>query len=49
MFQKTIGLTKDELGGQIVKEFVALGPTINIYLVNDLCVVEKKATSKKRC
>lgn len=31
----------------MIKEFVALGPTMNIYLANDLCVVQKKATSKK--
>lgn len=33
----------------MIKEFVALGPTMNIYLANDLCVVQKKATSKKKC
>lgn len=38
---------KDELGGRIVKEFVALIPMMFNYLTNDSCV-NKKVKGKKK-
>ena len=48
MNKKLIGLMKDELGGKIVKEFVALRPKTYSYLTND-CEEDKKAKRTKRC
>ena len=40
--EKVIGLMKDELGGKIKKEFVALRPKTDAYLTDD-CEEDKKA------
>ena len=44
---KVMGLMKNELGGRIVKEFVALIPMMFNYLTNDSCV-NKKAKGKNK-
>ena len=46
--EKVIGLMKDELGGRIITEFVALRPKIYSYLTND-CKEDKKAKGTKIC
>ena len=46
--KKVIGLTKDELGGKILTEFVALGPKTYSYLTDD-CEEDKKAKGRKKC
>ena len=43
-----IGLTKDELGGKIMTEFVALRPKTYSYLTDD-CEEDKKAKGTKKC
>ena len=44
--KKVIGLIKDELGGRIIREFVALRP--NSYLTDD-CKEDKKAKGRNKC
>ena len=46
--KKGIGLMKDELGGKIIKEFVALRPKTYSYLTDD-CKEDRKAKGTKRC
>ena len=46
--KKVIGLMKDELGGNIMTEFVALKPKIYSYLTDD-CKEDKKAKARKKC
>ena len=46
--KKVIGLMKDELGGRIIREFVALRPKIYSYLTDD-CKEDKKAKGTKKC
>ena len=46
--KKVIGLMKDELGGKIIKEFVALRPKRYSYLTDD-CKKDKKAKETKKC
>ena len=46
--KKVIGLTKDELGGKIITEFVTLRPKTYSYLIND-CKEDKKAKQTKKC
>ena len=46
--KKVIGLMKDELGGNIVTEFVALRPKSYSYLTED-CKEDKKAKGTKKC
>ena len=46
--KKVIGLMKDELGGGIITELVALRPKIYSYLTDD-CKEDKKATGTKNC
>ena len=46
--KKAIGLMKDELGGQIMTEFVALRPKTCSYLTDD-CEEDKKAKGTKKC
>ena len=46
--KKVIGLLKDELGGKIMKEFVALRVKIYAYLMDD-DGEEKKSKGKKKC
>ena len=46
--KKVIGLMKDELGGRIITEFVALRPKNYSYLTDD-CQEDKKATGTKIC
>ena len=45
--KKVIGLMKDELGGKIIKEFVALRPKTYSYLTDD-CEEDKKAKGTKK-
>ena len=45
--KKVIGLMKDELGGRIIKEFVALRPKTYSYLTDD-CKEDKKAKVTKK-
>ena len=45
--KKVIGLMKDELGGKIIKEFVALRPITYSYLTDD-CKEDKKAKGTKK-
>ena len=46
--KKVIGLMKDELGGNIMTEFVALRPKTYSYLTDD-CEEDKKAKGTKNC
>ena len=46
--KKVIGLMKDELGGGIITEFVALRPKTYSYITNDF-IEMKKAKSTKKC
>ena len=46
--KKVIGLMKDELGGRIITEFVALRPKTYSYLTAD-CKEDKKAKETKKC
>ena len=46
--KKVIGLMKDELGGKIITEFVALRPKTYPYLTDD-CKEDKKAKGTKTC
>ena len=46
--KKVMGLMKDELGGRIFKEFVALRPKTYSYLTDD-CKEDKKAKGTKKC
>ena len=46
--KKVIGLMKDELGGGITTEFVALRPKTYSYLTDD-CKENKKAKGTKKC
>ena len=46
--KKVIGLMKDELGGDIVTEFVALRPEAYSYITNDFIEI-KKAKGTKKC
>ena len=46
--KKVIGLMKDELGGGITAEFVALRPKTYSYLTDD-CTENKKAKGAKKC
>ena len=43
-----IGLMKDELGGKIMTEFVALRPKTYSYLTDD-CEEDKKVKRTKKC
>ena len=45
--KKVIGLMKDELGGKIMTEFVALRPKTYSYLT-DYCKEDKKAKGTKK-
>ena len=46
--KKVIGLMKDELGGRIIREFVALRPKAYSHLTDD-CKEDKKAKGTKKC
>ena len=46
--KKVIGFMNDELGGKILREFVALRPIIYLYLTDD-CKEHKKAKGTKKC
>ena len=46
--KKVIGLMKDEVGGKIMTEFVALRPKTYSYLTDD-CKEDKKAKGTKKC
>ena len=46
--KKVIGLMKDELGGDIITEFVALRPKAYSYIKNDF-IEMKKAKGTKKC
>ena len=46
--KKVIGLMKDESGGKIITEFVALRPKTSSYLTDD-CKEDKKAKGTKKC
>ena len=46
--KKVIGLMKDELGGDIITEFVALRPKACSYITNDF-IEMKKAKGTKKC
>ena len=46
--KKVVGLMKDELGGKIMTEFVALRPKTYSYLTDD-CKEDKKAKGTKKC
>ena len=46
--KKVVGLMKDELGGKITTEFVALRPKTYSYLTDD-CKEDKKAKGTKKC
>ena len=46
--EKVIGLMKDELGGKVITEFVALRPKTYSYLTDD-CKEDKKAKGTKKC
>ena len=48
--KKVIGLMKDELGGGIITEFVALRPKTYLYTTDEFIEIKKaKGTKKKRC
>ena len=47
-YKKVIGLTKEELGGRIVTEFVALRPKTYSYLTDD-CKEDQKAKGTEKC
>ena len=49
MNKKVIGLMKDELGGKIITEFVALKPKTFSYLTDDDKNVKKAKWTKKIC
>ena len=46
--KKVIGLMKDELGGRVITEFVALRPKTYSYLTDD-CKEDKKAKGTNKC
>ena len=46
--KKVIGLMKDELGGRVITEFVALRPKTYSYLTDDF-KEDKKAKGTKKC
>ena len=46
--KKVIRLMKDELGGRVITEFVALRPKSYSYLTDD-CEEDKKAKGTKKC
>ena len=46
--KKVIGIMKDELGGGIITEFVALTPKAYSYITNDFTEL-KKAKGTKKC
>ena len=46
--KKVIGLMKDELGGEVIPEFVTLRPKTYSYLTDDF-KEDKKAKGKKKC
>ena len=46
--KKVIGLMKDELGGRVITEFVALRPKTYSFLTDD-CKEDKKARGTKKC
>ena len=46
--KKVIGLMKDEVGGKIMTEFVALRPKAYSYLT-DVCKEDKKAKGTRKC
>ena len=46
--KKVIGLMKDELGGDIITEFVALRPKAYSYVTNNF-IERKKAKGTKKC
>ena len=46
--KKVIGLMKDELGGDIITEFIALRPKAYSYVTNDF-IEMKKAKGTKKC
>ena len=46
--KKVIGLMKDELGGMVITEFVALRPNTYSHLTDD-CKEDKKAKGTKKC
>ena len=46
--KKVIGLMKDELGGRVITEFVALGSKTYSYLTDD-CKGYKEAKGTKKC
>ena len=46
--KKVIGLMKDEFGGGIITEFVALRPKAYSYITNDFTEL-KKAKGTKKC
>ena len=45
--KKVIGLMKDELGGDIITEFVALRPKAYLYITNDFIEMKKAKVTKK--
>ena len=48
IYKKVIGLMKDELGGDIITDFVALRPKAYSYITNDF-IEMKKAKGTKKC
>ena len=49
MNKKMIGLMKDELGGKIMIEFIAIRPKTYSYLTDDATVYKKVKETKKIC